>query len=53
MGELQQQAQKVMDVISNPEVVQALRQDKMHNLAYLKDNHGVRCRNSRGPTSQG
>lgn len=41
MGELQQKAQKVMDVISNPEVVSALRQDKLHNLAYLKDNHGV------------
>ena len=31
-----------MDVISNPEVVAALRQDKLHNLAYLKDTHGVR-----------
>jgi translation initiation factor 3 subunit E len=41
MTELQQQASKVMDVISNPEVVSALRQDKLHNLAYLKDNHGV------------
>lgn len=41
-GELQAQAQAVMDVISNPEVVSALRQDKLHNLAYLKDNHSVR-----------
>lgn len=45
LNELQGQAQKVMEVISNPEVVSALRQDKLHNLAYLKDNHGVRrCR---------
>lgn len=42
LNELQAQAQKVMDVISNPEVVAALRQDKLHNLTYLKDNHGVR-----------
>lgn len=40
-GELQAQASAVMDVISNPEVVSALRQDKLHNLAYLKDNHAV------------
>ncbi|KAK4700623.1 translation initiation factor 3 subunit E, partial [Phenoliferia sp. Uapishka_3] len=41
LNELQAQAQTVMDVISNPEVVAALRQDKLHNLAYLKDTHGV------------
>lgn len=41
LNELQQQAQTVMDVISNPEVVAALRQDKLHNLTYLKDTHNV------------
>jgi translation initiation factor 3 subunit E len=32
----------VLDVIDNPEVVQALRQDKMQNLAYLKEHYNVR-----------
>lgn len=41
LNELQLQAQSVMDVISNPEVVSALRQDKLHNLSYLKDTHNV------------
>lgn len=39
---LQQEAQFVLDVIEKPEVAQALRQDKMQNLQYLKDNHNVR-----------
>jgi len=38
---LQQEAQAVLDVIENPDVAQALRQDKNQNLAYLKDNYGV------------
>ncbi|KZS96041.1 eukaryotic translation initiation factor 3, subunit 6 [Sistotremastrum niveocremeum HHB9708] len=38
---LQQEAQAVLDVIENPEVAQALRQDKMQNLAYLKDNYNL------------
>ncbi|GAA6037881.1 hypothetical protein JCM8097_005084 [Rhodosporidiobolus ruineniae] len=41
LNELQAQAQGVMEVISNPEVVSALRQDKQHNLSYLKESHGV------------
>ncbi|GAA6005391.1 eukaryotic translation initiation factor 3 subunit E [Rhodotorula paludigena] len=41
LNELQAQAKEVMDIISNPEVVSALRQDKQHNLTYLKENHGV------------
>ncbi|GAA5854528.1 hypothetical protein JCM8547_004876 [Rhodosporidiobolus lusitaniae] len=41
LNELQAQAQAVMEVISNPEVVSALRQDKQHNLTYLKDNHNI------------
>ncbi|KAG8903087.1 eukaryotic translation initiation factor 3 subunit E [Tulasnella sp. 403] len=34
-------AQAVLNVIDNPEVVQALRQDKMQNLNYLKEHYGV------------
>ncbi|GAA5864242.1 hypothetical protein JCM1840_006711 [Sporobolomyces johnsonii] len=41
LNELQAQAQGVMDIISNPEVVSALRQDKQHNLTYLKENHNM------------
>lgn len=37
----QTEAQKVMDVIENPEVINALRQDKLQNLQFLKDNYGV------------
>ena len=39
---LQQEAQAVLDVIENPDVAQALRQDKNQNLQYLKDNYKVR-----------
>ena len=38
---LQQEAQAVLHVIENPEVAQALRQDKNQNLQYLKDHYGV------------
>jgi translation initiation factor 3 subunit E len=38
---LQQEAQAVLDVIANPDVAQALRQDKNQNLQYLKDNYNV------------
>ncbi|EPQ51138.1 eukaryotic translation initiation factor 3, subunit 6 [Gloeophyllum trabeum ATCC 11539] len=38
---LQQEAQAVLDVIENPEVAQALRQDKMQNLQYLKEHYNV------------
>jgi hypothetical protein len=41
-NDLQVKAEAVMDVISNPEVVSALRQDKLQNLNYLKENHNVR-----------
>jgi translation initiation factor 3 subunit E len=40
---LQQEAQAVLDVIENPEVAQALRQDKIQNLQYLKDHYNVGC----------
>ena len=39
---LQHEAQAVSDVIENPDVAQALRQDKNQNLQYLKDNYNVR-----------
>ncbi|TCD65957.1 eukaryotic translation initiation factor 3 subunit E [Steccherinum ochraceum] len=38
---LQEEAQTVLNVIENPEVAQALRQDKIQNLAYLKEKHNV------------
>ncbi|KAH9021878.1 eukaryotic translation initiation factor 3 subunit 6 [Lactarius hengduanensis] len=38
---LQQEAKAVLDVSLNPDVAQALRQDKNQNLAYLKDNYDV------------
>ena len=39
---LQEEALAVLNVIENPEVAQALRQDKVQNLAYLKDHYNVR-----------
>ncbi|KAN0128878.1 eIF3 subunit 6 N terminal domain containing protein [Lactarius tabidus] len=39
--QLQQEAKAVLDVIENPDVAQALRQDKNQNLAYLKDNYDL------------
>lgn len=49
---LQQEAQAVLDVINNPDVAQALRQDKNQNLQYLKDNYNVRTRtNSTHPNT--
>ncbi|KAJ7103777.1 eIF3 subunit 6 N terminal domain-containing protein [Mycena epipterygia] len=38
---LQDEAQAVLDVIENPDVAQALRQDKEQNLQYLKDNYNL------------
>ncbi|KAF7296622.1 Eukaryotic translation initiation factor 3 subunit E [Mycena chlorophos] len=38
---LQDEAQAVLDVIENPDVAQALRQGKEHNLQYLKDNYNL------------
>ncbi|TBU51218.1 eukaryotic translation initiation factor 3 subunit 6 [Dichomitus squalens] len=39
--QLQQEAQAVLDVIENPEVAQALRQDKNQNLQFLRDHYNV------------
>ncbi|KAF8622502.1 hypothetical protein AX15_006949 [Amanita polypyramis BW_CC] len=38
---LQQEAQAVLHVIENPDVAQSLRQDKIQNLQYLKDNYNL------------
>ncbi|KAJ7621129.1 eukaryotic translation initiation factor 3, subunit 6 [Roridomyces roridus] len=38
---MQDEAQAVLDVIENPDVAQALRQDKEQNLQYLKDNYNL------------
>ncbi|KLO10911.1 eukaryotic translation initiation factor 3 subunit 6 [Schizopora paradoxa] len=35
------EAQAVLDVIENPEVAQSLRQDKLQNLQYLKENYNL------------
>ncbi|KAI1303225.1 eukaryotic translation initiation factor 3 subunit E [Mortierella claussenii] len=37
----QSEAQKVLDVIENPDVIAALRQDKLQNLQFLKDNYAM------------
>lgn len=39
---LQQEAQAVLEVIEQPDFAQALRQDKIQNLNYIKDNFDVR-----------
>ncbi|KAF7768696.1 hypothetical protein Agabi119p4_7939 [Agaricus bisporus var. burnettii] len=38
---LQQEALAVLNVIENPDVAQALRQDKNQNLQFLKDNYNL------------
>ena len=42
MEDLREKAQKVMDVLEKPEVIAALRQDKVQNFQYLKENYNVR-----------
>ncbi|RUS20568.1 eIF3 subunit 6 N terminal domain-containing protein [Endogone sp. FLAS-F59071] len=39
LEDLQSEAHKVIDVIENPEVIAALRQDKLQNLQFLKENY--------------
>ena len=41
LHKLEEESQKVISVLEDPEVISALRQDKTQNLQYLKDNHGV------------
>jgi len=41
LQEFQSEAQKVLDIIENPEVLANLRQDKLQNLHYLEKNFGV------------
>ncbi|KTW27237.1 uncharacterized protein T551_03231 [Pneumocystis jirovecii RU7] len=38
---LNSESQKVLEVLDNPEVIAALKQDKAQNLQYLKDSHGL------------
>lgn len=42
LNSLESQAQTVMDIITVPEVFQALKQDKQQNLLFLKEKHNVR-----------
>ena len=41
LNELEGQASVVMQTITNPAVVSSLKQDKSHNLLFLKENHGL------------
>jgi membrane protein insertase Oxa1/YidC/SpoIIIJ len=40
--DLQEAVQEVTELLSNPDVVQQLKQDKMENIEFLKQHHGVR-----------
>jgi len=40
-GELQEECHVIQDLLSNENVVNNLRSDKVANLNYLKENHGV------------
>ena len=40
--ELTAKAQEVVDIITNPDVLQNLKQDTQQNLDYLKEAHNVR-----------
>ncbi|KAG5463676.1 MAG: eIF3 subunit 6 N terminal domain-containing protein, partial [Olpidium bornovanus] len=42
MAQLEQDAQKIIAVIENPEVIAALKQDKQHNRQFLEKEYGVR-----------
>lgn len=41
LEDLESKAKTVMDIITNPQVFQALKQDKQQNLEFLKSQHGV------------
>lgn len=41
LKDLGEQSEKVMQLLEDPDVVGNLRSDKMQNMQYLKDNHGV------------
>lgn len=41
LATLEQSSQSIMQVLENPEVASALRQDKSQNQAFLKDTHGI------------
>ena len=39
---LEEESRKVLDLFENEEVVSSLRSDKLQNMKYLEENHGVR-----------
>jgi len=41
LEDLESKAKTVMDIITNPQVFQALKQDKQQNLEFLKSQHGL------------
>ncbi|GAA98012.1 uncharacterized protein L969DRAFT_46793 [Mixia osmundae IAM 14324] len=41
LEEYEKEASGVMDIISNPQVFQSLKQDKMQNLIFLKEQHNL------------
>ncbi|KAG5438317.1 hypothetical protein PCANB_002805 [Pneumocystis canis] len=38
---LNKESQKVLEVLENPEIIALLKQDKAHNLQFLKETHGI------------
>jgi translation initiation factor 3 subunit E len=41
LRKLEEDSQKVLSVLEDQEVVASLRQDKLQNLQYLKEHHGI------------
>jgi len=41
LHKLEEDSQKVLSVLEDQEVVSSLRQDKIQNLQYLKEHHGI------------
>jgi translation initiation factor 3 subunit E len=42
LDELEEESKEIMQIIQNPVVVQQLKQDKMANIQFLKENFNVR-----------
>ena len=42
-NELQDETAEIMNMIQDPNVIQQLKQDKIANVQFLKDNFGVSC----------
>ncbi|KAJ8101733.1 eIF3 subunit 6 N terminal domain-containing protein [Lipomyces tetrasporus] len=41
LDEFEKKAEKVLEIVRNPEVVNALRSDRAQNFTYVKENYGV------------